>query len=140
MITYGSEISVEDYNALRKSAGWNMIKPERAERGIRNSVCFIAKDDGRAVGIARLISDGGYVSAIFDVIVLPEYQRRGIGTALMDRVMDYILEQLEEGENQMICLMAAKGKETFYKKFGFEERPNEKAGAGMSQWIKKTNG
>jgi hypothetical protein len=37
----------------------------------------------------------------------------------------------------MICLLAAKGKEEFYKKFGFEERPNEKSGSGMSQWVKK---
>lgn len=34
-----------------------------------------------------------------------------------------------------ICLMAVKGKEEFYKKFGFVERPNENFGCGMHQWI-----
>jgi hypothetical protein len=34
----------------------------------------------------------------------------------------------------MINLMAARGKEGFYKKFGFIERPNDEKGAGMSQW------
>jgi len=33
--------------------------------------------------------------------------------------------------------MSAKGRETFYKQFGFEERPNEKLGVGMTQWISK---
>jgi hypothetical protein len=32
--------------------------------------------------------------------------------------------------------MAAKNKETFYKQFGFEGRPNDKVGAGMTQWMK----
>lgn len=139
MISYTDQISVEEYNNLRQSAGWNMIKPDRADKGIKNSVCFVATEDGKAVGLARLISDGGYVSAIYDVIVLPEYQRQGIGMALMQKVMDYIWTNLEEGEEQMICLFAAKGKEPFYKKFGFLERPNNSLGAGMTQWVKKKN-
>lgn len=36
----------------------------------------------------------------------------------------------------MVNLMAAKGKEPFYKKFGFIERPNDKHGAGMIQYLK----
>jgi len=36
-----------------------------------------------------------------------------------------------------INLMAAKGRESFYKQFGFVERPNEEFGAGMTQWIPK---
>lgn len=139
MITFTNSITVEDYNTLRKSVGWNIIKPVRAQKGINNSVSFVAEDSGRAIGLARLISDGGYVSAIYDVIVLPEYQGQGIGKALMKQVMEYIMNDLEEGENQMICLFAAKGKETFYKQFGFEERPNEKSGAGMTQWVKKAD-
>jgi hypothetical protein len=56
MITYSDQISVEDYNALRNSVGWKEIKPERAERGINNSVCFVAAEDEKPVGLARLIS------------------------------------------------------------------------------------
>jgi hypothetical protein len=51
--------------------------------------------------------------------------------------MTYINDRLEPNEVSHICLMAAKGKEGFYKKFGFEERPNDKSGAGMTLWIKK---
>ena len=32
-------------------------------------------------------------------------------------------------------LNSAKGKEPFYAKLGFVERPNEDAGAGMNQWL-----
>jgi GNAT superfamily N-acetyltransferase len=137
MIIYASDITVEDYNKLRSSVGWNIIKPERAERGLNNSISFVAYDGEDAVGLARIITDGGYVSSIYDVIVHPDYQRQGIGKGLMERVMEYIKNDLEEGENQMICLFAAQGKEAFYKEYGFLERPNESLGAGMSQWVKK---
>lgn len=43
--------------------------------------------------------------------------------------------QLKEGWKIKIVLISAKGKEEFYKKFGFNERPNEDAGAGMDLWI-----
>jgi hypothetical protein len=43
---------------------------------------------------------------------------------------------LGKGQKVYVNLMSAKGKEPFYKKFGFEERPNDKVGAGMTQWIK----
>lgn len=137
MIIYEDYISVEDYNRLRDSVGWNKIKPERAEVGLKNSICFAAYDDETAIGLARIITDGGYVTAIYDVIVHPDYQKQGIGKDLMNLVMEYIGNTLDVGENQMICLFSAKGKEAFYKKFGFQERPNEELGAGMTQWVKK---
>jgi len=137
MITYRNSISLEAYNELRTSVGWTMINPKRAEKGLQNSICFVAYDADTAVGLARLITDGGYVSAIYDVIVNPSHQKQGIGKALMNKVLEYIMSDLEVDENQMICLFAAKGKEDFYKKFGFLERPNEAVGAGMTQWVKK---
>jgi hypothetical protein len=51
--------------------------------------------------------------------------------------MTYIKSKLDQGEIAYVALMAAKGKEGFYQKFGFEERPNDHLGAGMTQWIKK---
>ena len=47
--------------------------------------------------------------------------------------MNSIMLYLEENapENSYITLMAAKGKEEFYEKFGFFKRPTEKFGCGM---------
>ena len=42
---------------------------------------------------------------------------------------------MKSGYRIMVSLKAAKGKESFYKKFGFIERPNEDFGPGMHQWI-----
>jgi len=136
-IKYGNKISIEEFNFLRKMVGWNEIEKNLTEKSIENALFIItAIIDGKVVGLTRVSGDGGYTVLISDVIVLPEYQGKGIGKTLMTEAMKYIKNQfLEKGQTVFVNLMSAKGKESFYKKFGFEERPNDKVGAGMSQWI-----
>jgi GNAT superfamily N-acetyltransferase len=137
-INYDHSLEVADYNKLRASAGWGTIPEKQVQAGLNRSDFVIAAKDGReTIGMSRVVTDGGCVALILDVVVLPQYQGHGIGRALMQAVMTYIEGRIEEGEVINICLMAAKGKEGFYKQFGFEERPNDKSGAGMTQWIRK---
>lgn len=137
MITYVNGISPEDYNFLRVSAGWTVIHPEQAEASLKGSALVIAAKDGnRTVGTARLLWDGGYAALIKDVLVLPEYQSRGIGMNLITRILNHLKSKLKPGYVIQIDLMAAKDKEGFYEKMGFSVRPREGRGAGMDMWIK----
>ncbi len=137
-IIFSNKISVEEFNFLREAVGWNSIEKSLALKGIENSLYIItAVIKGKTIGLARVCGDGGYNIWVNDMIVLPEYQKKGIGKKLMSKVMDYINEFVQKGQSVFVNLMSAKGKETFYGQFGFEERPNEKVGAGMSQWITK---
>ncbi len=65
----------------------------------------------------------------------PLEQAKGIGRELMNYAMNYIKSKLKPGWRIMVNLQAAKGKEGFYKKFGFIERPNQDFGPGMHQWL-----
>lgn len=80
--------------------------------------------------MARVIGDGGLVYYIQDVIVLPEYQGKGIGAQLMEAVMAYLRAHAQH--KTIVGLMSAGGKEDFYRRYGFTLRPNEKLGAGMT--------
>lgn len=131
-------IDVESYLQLREIVGWTVFPVEQAQAGLDHSRYIIScKDQGKVVGTARLIWDGGYVAYIADVMVMPEYQRKGIGKQLMQSILDYLEAQMKEGWKIMISLMAAKGKEPFYEGFNFIKRPNEQYGAGMIKWINK---
>ena len=91
MLTYTDEITVEEYNDLRRSVNWITVKDKRAQKALTNSFYkLIARKDGRPVGMARIVSDGGYTYFITDVIVRPECQGEHIGTALIDRLLEYI--------------------------------------------------
>ena len=137
-IIYSNKITVSDYNFLRKSVKWNEIPLNQAQRGLDHSAYLVsALYQGKTIGMSRVVSDGGHIVIIVDVMVLPEYQGYGIGKTMMKLVMAFIDESFEKGETVFINLMAAKGRESFYKQFGFIERPNDNLGAGMTQWINK---
>jgi GNAT superfamily N-acetyltransferase len=134
-VQYMHSISVADFNRLRKAVGWSEIDPGQAQRSLDGSDYIVAAVcDGETVGTARVITDGGYVALISDVIVLPGFQQKGIGKTMMGMVMDHIRGGIKTGERVLINLMAAKDKEAFYKRFGFDERPGGSLGAGMTMW------
>lgn len=137
-ILYVHTIEKSDYSFLRKSVGWPQLSDRQAFCSINSSAYFIAaKYEGKTIGMTRVVSDGGYIAYIADVIVLPEYQGLGIGKTMVGMAMQFIKDGMCEGETVFVNLMAAKGKEPFYSKFGFAERPNETHGAGMTQYLKK---
>ena len=129
-------ISPEEYMDMRLCVGWKDFPLEEAAEGLKNTdllCCF--RVDGKPVALGRAIWDHGYVVYISDIIVRPEYQGRGIGRKVVESLMSKIKGSLKPGYKMMISLLAAKGKEGFYKKFDFVERPNEAFGCGMHQWI-----
>jgi len=137
-IRYTDTISAEDCDKLRNSAQWPQMHIEQIITGLANSAFIIAAKDGeQTVGMVRVVSDGGYVFFIVDVLVLPEYQHKGIGKTMMKRAMEYIYSSLREGYCIQVDLLASKGKEGFYEEFGFIKRPDDNYGCGMTLRIEK---
>ena len=137
-IEYTEEISVEEYNLLRRCVGWILVKESRAQRALDNSFYKkIAWKDGKPVGMARIVSDGGYTYFITDVIVHPEFQREHIGSRLIADMLEYIKRDVMDGETVMVSLMAAYERESFYERFGFHTRPFGNHGPGMSMWLSR---
>jgi GNAT superfamily N-acetyltransferase len=123
--------SPEEYLYLRQLVGWNLLERDVVEKALPASLyCVCAVIDRTVIGMARIIGDGGLAYYIQDVIVIPEYQRKGIGTQLMNKIMEYI--RTNAYNNSVVGLMAAKGKEPFYTRYGFTIRSDNNLGSGMT--------
>jgi GNAT superfamily N-acetyltransferase len=119
------------YN-MRNIIGWGNTTIPQAEKAVKNSIFHLVAFDGdRIIGIGRLVGDGALVWYIEDLIVIPEYQKREIGTLIMEQLLGFIEKNSVPGSCTIIGLMSSKGKESFYQKFGFRLFPNEHEGAGM---------
>ena len=83
--------SSKDILKLYDSVGWSSYTDDLVslENGFNNSLKVLAayKND-ELVGIARAVGDGYTVVLIQDILVLPEYQRQGIGSALLNAIVD----------------------------------------------------
>ena len=131
--------SAKEYNQLRQSVGWGVYEHDVINKALPKSLyCLTALVNGKIVGMARVVGDGGLVYYIQDMIIKPEYQRQGIGKNLMNRIMEYI--RTHASHNSVIGLMSAEGKEKFYEQYGFVNRPTDKLGSGMTIFWKVDTG
>ncbi len=136
MIQYVNYITPEEYMNLRKKVGWVEFPIEEARACIDNAYMVLcARDDDRAIGVARLLWDRGYIAYLSDVIVDAEYRGQGIGSKLVEACIQRLKSDMKPGYKVKMNLNSSKGKESFYKRFGFKERPNDDVGAGMDQWF-----
>lgn len=112
--------SVEDFIMLRKETGMSPRSIAGAHAGINNSwyAIHIRRRDA-TIGMGRIIGDGGCTFIISDVAVLPEFQGKGIGTAIIRTLMDYFKKNAPE--KAYLTLMADGDAKYLYKKFGFIE-------------------
>jgi GNAT superfamily N-acetyltransferase len=128
-IEFSSEIPSSDHFwELFQTTGWNenyRLSPAELMRALCSSWYVLGAYEGkRLVGFGRLVSDGVVHAMIYDLIVLPEYQGRGIGGDILEKLVD---KCWETGVRD-IQLFCARGKRKFYEKRGFIARPKDAPG------------
>ena len=137
MIYRENTLSYDDYCRLRESVAWLNFSREQTEKALNNSLYTeIAEDDGKVVGMGRMTGDGLYY-LIVDIVVQPDHQKKGIGSTIIDMMIDYVDRETPIGGRSSVQLTAEKGKETFYEKRGFKLIPHEHCGSGMRKIIRK---
>ena len=118
-ITKESSVSLDDVLHLYQAVGWTNYtnQPQMLAQALTYSLAiYLARDGEKIVGLVRLIGDGFSSVFIQDLIVLPTYQRQGIGSTLMKQALyDY-------KDTYQIQLATEQTEKTlgFYRSLGFE--------------------
>ena len=133
MISYVEDIKEEvEYNKLREEVGWGKVERPIVKKALNNTLYSIsAYDFGEIVGYGRLIGDGGMFIYIQDIMVTPKYQNQKIGTTIMKKLLSKAEEYQKKNPAIRIYVGPDKGKEDFYRKFGFKTRKEMHLGEGM---------
>lgn len=122
----------DEYNMLTDAVGWGTREEYIIEEALKNTLYSLCVyDEDRLIGYGRLLGDKTIFLYIHSVMVLPEYQGKGIGSGIVTNLLKQVDEYKKVNPDIRTYLGASKGKEGFYEKFGFETRPNDDVGAGM---------
>ena len=122
----------DDFNMLTESVGWGKRENNIVKEALRNTLYSLCVyDENRLIGYGRIIGDKTIFLYIQDIMVIPKYQGKQIGTEIMYKLLEQVDRYKKVNPNIRTYLGASKGKESFYEKFGFISRPNDKLGAGM---------
>lgn len=128
-----NKLKAADFIRLKVVAGFMDRPVKQVEAALKNGLLNVsAICDGKVVGMGRLVGDGAMYWYLQDIIVLPEYQGKGIGTSIVNRLIEHVKHSVIPGTGIELGLSAVKGKESFYERFGFAG-----GSSGMKKWIDK---
>lgn len=127
--------SVEEYLHLRAVAGLSSFSKAAATHGLRGTVFAVVVLHGdAAIGMGRLIGDGGCFFQVVDIAVDPRHQGQGLGRSIMKAIMQYVNAELPD--SAYVSLIADVPANKLYEKFGFQETAPRSL--GMAYRVKKT--
>lgn len=113
-----TEYNEAEILALYSSVGWTAYtaEPEKLRLGYENSLFTLgAYEDEKLVGLIRTVGDGQTIVFIQDILVFPEHQRRGIGSLLLQS----ILERYAHVRQIELATDDTEKNISFYKSLGF---------------------
>ncbi len=124
--------SIEEFNYLYDAVGWGSFDEKVSEKALANTMYSVSVyDDDKIIGYGRIIGDGICFLYIHDVMVIPKYQNKKIGSQIMNKLLEKVNQIKIENPYVRVYLGASKGKEKFYERFGFITREDANLGSGM---------
>ena len=111
------EIAAEEVAKLLKTTYWaNERSIEQIEKSMRNSSCYgiFLESEDKLVGFARVISDYATTYYLADVVIDAEYQRQGLGTALISHI------ESQPEYSGLRGILITRDAHELYRRFGFE--------------------
>ena len=129
-------VKLEDVLHLYQAVGWTNYtnQPQMLEQALPHSLAvYLAFDGEKIVGLIRLVGDGFSSVFVQDLIVLPTYQRQGIGSALMKEA----LEDYKDAYQVQLVTEQTEKNVRFYRSIGFETLSTYDC-IGMT-WVNRKN-
>lgn len=116
-----NDLTAEQFIELWETVWGNGPSLQQTELAMKHTLFRVSIwDDDRIIAMARMNGDMGLNYYIKDVVVRPEYQKRGIGRLLINELFKFINDNGVEGTDIFVELCAVPDKIPFYEKFGFE--------------------
>ena len=131
-----NDLVPDDIIELRRVLGWKEINYTQFEKGLKNTMYKISiKFDGKIIACGRLIGDYSCKGLLSDIMVHPDYQKKGLGKIIVTTLLNRVQESLNVGELFQVEATPTSGNKDFYVKCGMKYKPENQDGVYV--WLKK---
>ena len=122
-------IDVKDFVTIREDLNWNSISENIIKKAIKGSMVNISIfDNKKCVGVGRIVGDGVLKGLLTDVMVLKEYQNKGVGKILVTSLIKELSDMINDGECFQLEANPTANNRAFYIKCGLKYKPENQDG------------
>lgn len=125
--------TVREYCDLRRLVGLSAKTEEAAAAGLPNTrYAVVLEHEGVAIGMGRVIGDGGTAFQVTDIAVLPEHRGQGLGKSIVAALVDWL--RATAPKSAYVSLIADGPAKDLYAQYGFKPT-TEHGSIGMYIWL-----
>ena len=118
-----NEVTLDEWLQMREAVGFPLFERKMAQKALDGSLGVLGiKKDGMHIGMLRILGDGAYSFYFNDVIIVPAFQRMGLGKRLINEAFEFIKNSYCRETMFSISLFANFMSKEFYEKVGFSVR------------------
>ena len=130
------EIEVKDFVRIREELKWNSIPANLVEKAINGSMINISIfDNNTCIGIGRIVGDGALKGMLTDIMVSPNYQKKGVGKLVVTSLIKELENMVKDGDCFQLEASPTASNREFYIKCGLKYKPENQDGVYL--WIRK---
>jgi len=128
--------SIEEYQRLRADAGLSRFAESAAAAGLPGTfIAVVVRHGCQAIGMGRIVGDGGLFFQLVDIAVEPGHQGNGLGKAIVAALLEMLAERLDAPA--YVSLVADGAASRLYAQFGFA--PVAPKSQGMACWLQPSS-
>lgn len=122
VIKFEKNLPPESIQKVFNAVGWKTRNFDDIKKSLEKSIIVVtAWDNDTLIGVARATGDGVFTATVWDLAVIPQYQRLGVGS----RIINSMLTKLDACGILLVTLYTDCSNKYFYSKIGFGTQFNK---------------
>lgn len=131
-----TNIEPKDFIDIRNNLNWNSLPYDLVKKAIAGSMINVSVfEHEKCIGVGRIVGDKALKGMLTDIMVIKEYQNKGVGKLMVTSLIRKLEKQIKEGELFQLEASPTANNREFYIKCGMKYKPENQDGVYL--WIRK---